>query len=260
MKKPLIHLCSILSFTIFFIGSNSVFAATPKLCSAKKSKVVLIIENNTLVHMHAVRNYLKNPALPAINENSVTQPLGFSSAVSVMEAKVEMKVGNNSLVFTPICNGAPMTNASGKIVRKKIKYIEKRGRTPNCTKRIRFTLFDSSFDVRPFSCGVSYGNFNGSWNCPGRGTITINQNGPAINGGSFGGIIGQDWAAPNNGIIAAGGTVNGQTMTAKLLHNTSNYSIVNAILTNNGQNFSGDWSWYSPSGVVLASGTWSCAR
>lgn len=262
MKKYSAYSFTIAAALIILLSCNFSFAAKPKpkLCSAKKSKTILIIENNTLVPLYVVRNYLKNPALPDIKENIATQQLGFSNAVSVQEAKVSLKIGNNSLVFTPICNGAPMTDASSNIVRKKIKYTEKRGFTPRCTKRIRFQLFDSSFNVRPFSCGVSYGNFNGNWNCPGRGTMTINQNGPAINGGSFGGNVGQDWAAPNNGIIAAGGTVVGQTMTAKLLHNTSNYSIVNATLGDNGQSFSGSWNWYSPSGTKLANGTWSCSR
>ena len=235
-------------------------AATPPLCGIKKSKAIIIIENNTTVSLKAVRVYERDPARPAIEENIVRQNLGYVNPIATQSARLVLKTGSNAMVFTPICSNKPMLHANGKPVTKKIKYIEKRGRVPNCTKRYKFVLLDSSFNVYPLSCGLSYGNFGGTWTCPGRGTMTVNQNGAGITGGNFGGTVGQDWAAPNNGIIAAGGTVDGKTMTAKLLHNSGNYSIINVTLSENTLSFTGGWKWYSPGGALLASGAWSCNR
>ncbi len=104
------------------------------------------------------------------------------------------------------------------------------------------------------------GNFAGSWKCPVRGTLVLRQNGSRITGGTFSGTAGQHWANPNNGTVADGGSVEGNTASFRFDGNNNTYSLVKATLSSDASSFSGTWRWFSDSGSLKGSGSWSCNR
>jgi len=103
-------------------------------------------------------------------------------------------------------------------------------------------------------------SYAGTWKCPIRGTLTLQQ---ASNGhitGSFRGAAGQHWHKSLTGGGTVSGSVTGKsfaiTMNNLKSRTTTN---ANAQLSANGKSFSGNWDWIQ-GGRIKDSGSWRCNR
>jgi hypothetical protein len=100
-------------------------------------------------------------------------------------------------------------------------------------------------------------DYSGTWDCPGRGTLTIRQNGSIVTG-SASGRPGEDWAARR------GGTIRGQVDASGMLllnwdHGDGTTTTTNSTLSADGRGMAGPWAWFRGSSQI-GSGTWNCKR
>lgn len=107
-------------------------------------------------------------------------------------------------------------------------------------------------------------NFQGQWECPDRGDMTIEQGGKRINGGQFGSDDPHDdWNEQGkwNGEIQWGGTVNGDVAKFRMVQVNEHYADVEVTMSEYGNGFAGTFDFFDPNGVQLADDEpWYCNR
>lgn len=101
--------------------------------------------------------------------------------------------------------------------------------------------------------------FAGSWTCPGRGWMKINQTDTSI-WGKLGGEPGEAFGKNHRRGGSIEGKVVGDTMEITMKYGDETFTTSQMILSDGGKKLSGAWQWYDRYRNGKGSGTWSCHR
>ena len=107
--------------------------------------------------------------------------------------------------------------------------------------------------------GADMANFSGTWQCPGRGVLTIEQDEMLITAHFSGKNSGDHWGNTGRKGGSHSGTVRGQTATINGNYGDGTRGDETITLSADGKSFSGTWNWYRGD-QKLGSGTWGCHR
>jgi hypothetical protein len=121
------------------------------------------------------------------------------------------------------------------------------------------TMADIARAVDPAGAAAALGEFDGTWTCPARGTMTLRSGADASIQGTLSGQKGEHWGGDQR----KGGTFKGSAKD-RVLNGVFNagdgtHSNVSLTLGADGTTLSGDWTWFRDK-TRLGSGTMSCAR
>jgi hypothetical protein len=98
--------------------------------------------------------------------------------------------------------------------------------------------------------------FGGTWACPGRGTLELNQNVATLSGGVSGkSDQGERWGSKDRNGGTVKGAVQGTAAKIHIEHGDGTWVVANATLTEDKKSFSGKWLWCDAKGIK---GAWDC--